>query len=153
MSDLTIKSERTSRLIESRTSLYLIAFVKSKLSKFTILGVFLNFYTFILNVILIEFFNIYEPVSYGIGIATGMVISFTLSRRYVFDAQASRMGRTFVLFVIYAIAFRVLDLLLFTLQVEGLSMFYLYAQVLSRSVTFVMKYVLYRRLFEGAPVW
>lgn len=128
-------------------------FIKSKLSKFTLLGVFLSLYTFILNIVLIEFFNIYEPVSYGIAIATSTVISFTINKVYVFDAQASRFGRTFLLFVFYAVAFRIVDLLLFTLQVEGLSIFYMYAQVLSRSVTFVMKYVLYRRLFESAPVW
>jgi putative flippase GtrA len=124
--------------------------ISLKISKFAILGLFLNIYSFCINIILIEIFSLYKPISYAISIFTSMLISFMVSKNYIFDSKIHHIGRTFFLFAMYSGGFHVIDLVLFTIQVEILSIYYIYAQCISRLLLLIIKYLTYRRLFEQA---
>ena len=125
--------------------------IKSKASRFFYCGAILTLYAFGLNVLLIEWFHLHKPLSYGIVVLSQTALGFLLNRFHVFPKGNLNARPQFLQYSLAAVLFRVGDWMCFTIQVELLSTFYIYAQVFSSAVLVAAKYLAYRRIFEARP--
>jgi putative flippase GtrA len=123
--------------------------IKSKISRFLYCGAILTLYAFGLNVLLVGWFHLYKPLSYGIVISSQIVIGFLLNRFHVFPKSHFNTGSQFFQYSLAAILFRVSDWVCFTVMVELLSFFYIYAQAFNTATLVVAKYLVYRRIFDA----
>ena len=122
---------------------------KSEILRFLYCGAILTLYAYGLNVLLVEWFHLYKPLSYGIVILSQTAFGFLLNRFHVFTKGAFNAPSQFLQYLMAAILFRVGDWMCFTIQVELLSIFYIYAQAFSSAIIVVAKYVVYRRIFDA----
>jgi putative flippase GtrA len=123
--------------------------IKSKVSRFLYCGAILTLYAFGLNVLLVEWFHLYKPLSYGIMILSQTALGFLLNRFHVFSKSDFNARSQFFHYSLAAMLFRVSDWMCFTIQVELLSFFYIYAQAFSSTMLVVAKYLVYRRIFDA----
>jgi len=105
--------------------------LKSKLLRFLYCGIILTLYGFGLNVLLVEQFHLNKPVSYGIVVLTQILLGFVLNRFHVFSGGDFNARSQLFEYSLAAILFRVGDWMCFTIQVELLSIVYIYAQAYS----------------------
>jgi putative flippase GtrA len=121
--------------------------IKSEVFRFLYCGAILTLYAYGLNVLLVEWFHLYKPLSYGVVILSQTAFGFLLNRFCVFTKDPSNMPTQFFQYMLASILFRVGDWACFTIQVELLSIFYIYAQALSTAIIVAAKYAVYRRIF------
>jgi putative flippase GtrA len=122
---------------------------KSEVLRFLYCGAILTLYAFGLNVLLVEWFRLYKPLSYGIVILSQTAFGFLLNRFHVFAKGAFNAPSQFLQYSLAAMLFRVGDWMCYTIQVELLSTFYIYAQAFSSAMMVVAKYAVYRRIFDA----
>ena len=123
--------------------------IKSEVLRFLYCGAILTLYAFGLNVLLVEWFRLYKPLSYGIVILSQTAFGFLLNRFHVFSKNDADARCQFLRYSLAAMLFRFGDWMCFTIQVELLSIFYIYAQAFSSVALIMAKYLVYRKIFEA----
>jgi len=122
--------------------------LRSKPSRFLYSGVVLTLYAFGLNLLLIERFHLYKPLAYALVILTQLLLGFVLNRFHVFNVGNASTRPLLFRYAVASFLFRFTDWASFTIQVQYFSIFYIYAQLFNLGTIPIVKYFLYKKIFE-----
>ena len=101
-----------------------------------------------LNVLLVEVLHTSHRPAYAVVMVFLVFLGFILNRFVTFDKGDTRLLIRFFRYTCAVILFRLVDWLLYTFLVEGVTLYYPAAQVVSGSIVLVAKYFSYKKLFE-----
>ncbi len=121
----------------------------SKPVKFLKGGVLLKCFSFLLNYILADLFNLPVNATYSFVLICDFFVGFLINRHFVFsDTKENKSSHVFFKFVIAGVGFRVLNWIAYVQIIDKTDMYILYAQLIATIIILVLKFSAYKKIFK-----
>ena len=135
----------------------LLSFLKTdtiKFTKFLFSGIPSFLLAIPLNYFLVEYVNLQKTIAYTIAIIMQVTVNYFVVKKYTFTDSLKTVETKFKFIKFFSgiILFRILDIWVYSIEVEYIGIYYLISQIINTGLFSVFKYLFSKKIFEGAIV-
>ena len=124
-----------------------------KFIKFALFGGVIFTWGILLNFLTVEVLHADKKIAYLLVISSQILICYFLNRYVIFENSERNFFKTFSGYIAALIAFRMVDWMLYVIQIHWFAWPYLLAQTLNNCLIFFAKFPIYRLIFESRTSW